>query len=72
MRPNPLLSFIFIFARVFIFIKLSTLLILTSFWPEIHSLSELTWWVYFLIFDIWVMSLLPTPKEIEETENKEK
>lgn len=71
MKPNPILAFIIVFARIFIFLKIISLLILTSIFPEKYSISELTWWIYFLVFDIWVMSMIPTAEEIRINQEKE-
>lgn len=71
MKPNPILSLIIVFARIFIFLKITTLFILTSMFPERYQTSELTWWVYFLIFDIWVLSMIPSPEEIKKSQEEE-
>lgn len=75
MKPNPILAFLIVVVRLYILTKIVTLLIQTSIWPEVYPISLLTWWIYFLVFDIWVMSLLPTAEEIktiqEDEERKE-
>lgn len=71
MKPNPILAFIIVFVRIFIFLKITTLLILTSMFPEKYQTSELTWWVYFLIFDIWILSMIPSAEEIKKSQEEE-
>jgi hypothetical protein len=34
----------------------------TSAYPESYPISLLTWWIYFLIFDIWLEVMLPSKK----------
>ena len=43
---------------------------MTSTYPETYPITTLTWWVYFLIFDIWLEVVLPTSKNYQN--NKEK
>jgi hypothetical protein len=35
---------------------------MTSYYPESYPVTILTWWIYFLIFDIWLEVVLPTSK----------
>lgn len=39
---------------------------MTSQYPESHDVSLLTWWIYFLIFDIWLLQMLPDKKTNQE------
>ena len=39
-------------------------------YPESYPISVLTWWIYFLIFDIWLTVNIPI-KEIENIEKDE-
>ncbi len=36
---------------------------MTYYYPESFPISMLTWWIYFLIFDIWLETMLPNKKE---------
>ncbi len=51
-----------ILVRIFIFAKVFYLLCMTSYYPESYPVTILTWWIYFLIFDIWLEVVLPTSK----------
>lgn len=66
MKPNPIFSFMFIFLRIFVFLKILTLFILTSVQPDKHPISDLTWWIYFLVFDVWVSSMVPNPEQTKD------
>jgi hypothetical protein len=52
--------------RIFVFSKIFYLFIMTSQYPESHDVSLLTWWIYFLIFDIWLLQMLPDKKTNQE------
>lgn len=45
--------------RIYIFCKIIYSLYLTSQDPVSYPIETLTWWIYFLIFDIWINSILP-------------
>ena len=45
--------------KLFILVKVSYLLFMTSYNPEAYPLSMLNWWIYFLIFDIWLITMFP-------------
>jgi len=49
--------------RIYIFAKIFYLLFMTSQYPESYPISVLTWWIYFLVFDIWLEIMLPTKKD---------
>lgn len=40
------------------------------YFPESYPISLLTWWVYFMIFDIWIYTILST-KNLNTSENKD-
>jgi hypothetical protein len=42
---------------------------MTSFNPELYPLSMLNWWIYFLIFDIWMNSMLLNEKPLKKDDN---
>jgi hypothetical protein len=46
------------------------LLFQTSIWPDQYPTSLLTWWVYYLVFDMWMFFMLPGD-EIKSPENNE-
>jgi hypothetical protein len=55
--------FFYTLVRIYIFAKVFYLLFMTSAYPESYPLSMLTWWMYFLIFDIWLEVMLPTKND---------
>jgi hypothetical protein len=57
-----------ILVRIFIFSKVLFLLFMTSSYPELYPISTLTWWIYFLIFDIWLEVVLPTSKKYKNND----
>ena len=58
------LIFLVIVVRIYIATKILVLLYLNNLNPDLHPISELTWWIYFLVFDIWLQQILPdNPKE---------
>jgi hypothetical protein len=52
--------------RLYIMINVIYLLYLTKTDPDNHPLDKLTWWVYYLVFDIWLQFFLPAHNENEE------
>ena len=54
--------------RIYIATKILILLYLTYLNPDPHTISELTWWVYFLVFDIWLQLILPKPSDDDKFE----
>jgi hypothetical protein len=56
-------TFFHILVRVYVFAKVFYLMCMTYYYPESYPLSVLTWWIYFLIFDIWLEVILPTKIE---------
>ena len=61
-------SIFYILVRIFVFAKVFFLLSMTYYYPENYPTSILTWWMYFLIFDIWLSSILPNKKIEKENE----
>lgn len=57
------LSAIIRFAKIYMFIKVTVLFFQHSYNPTQHPMSEITWWVYLLIFDMWILSQIPAPEE---------
>jgi hypothetical protein len=58
-KLSKFFTIIIVVSRIYIIYKLVSLLYLTQHNPIEHSMDELTWWVYFLIFDIWLQNVLP-------------
>jgi hypothetical protein len=48
-------KFISILIKILIFIKISYLLIMSNLYPQSFPITLLDWWIYYLIFDIWLM-----------------
>ena len=44
--------------KIIIVIKIASLLFLTQLYPKEYPMSELTWWIYFLVFDTWLGGFL--------------
>jgi len=55
-----------ILIRIYIFAKIFYLLFVTSAYPESYPVSLLTWWIYFLVFDIWLETMLPNKKDTNQ------
>jgi hypothetical protein len=71
MKMNMLFAFYtfaYILIRIFVFAKVFYLLSMTYYYPESHDINLLTWWMYFLIFDIWIMVMLPDKKSFKKDE----
>jgi len=46
------------------FLKITVLFFQHGYNPKSHPMSEITWWIYLLIFDMWILSQIPTPEEL--------
>ena len=53
------LSFIILFVKIFIAVKVTIILFMTKSNPEEYQISDLIWWIGFLVFDMWVINQLP-------------
>jgi len=62
---KKLLIFLIIFVRLYVMIKVLFLLYKTSIDPT-YPVEDLTWWIYYLVFDMWLVSNFKVPAEIEE------
>jgi hypothetical protein len=62
-------SSILVIARIIVMFKFLMLLWFTIFYPKEYPTSVLTWWVYYMVFDMWMVLMLPTEKD--DIENKE-
>ena len=47
-------------------IKIIYLFTMNWLYPYEFPLSDLTWWVYFLVFDIWVTLTLTSTKDEDD------
>jgi len=60
--------------RVFIFFKMSYLLYFTFLQPQNFKITEMGWFVCFMILDMWLLIVvkftIPTKEEIDEEMNK--
>lgn len=65
-----LYSFIHTLIRIYIFAKVFYLMYMNYINPETYPISLLTWWIYFMIFDIWLDHLL-TDKRPEKFKNED-
>jgi hypothetical protein len=61
-----IIAFIYVFFRIYVFAKIFFLLTMTYYYPESYPLTLLTWWIYFLVFDIWIDTMLNKRKNTEE------
>ena len=62
LRMLPIYMFFYILIRIYVFAKVFFLMCMTYYYPESYPISTLTWWMYFLIFDIWLEQMLPSNK----------
>ena len=66
-----LLSSVLLVARIIVMFKFIMLLWLTIFYPKDYPSSVLTWWVYYMIFDMWMILMLPSDEVIPDDEDEE-
>lgn len=52
--------------KFIIMIKIIYLFTMNWLYPNEFPLSNLTWWVYFLVFDIWVTLTLTSTKDEDD------
>ena len=64
-----LLSSVLLVARIIVMFKFIMLLWLTIFYPKDYPSSVLTWWVYYMIFDMWMILMLPSDEVIPDDED---
>lgn len=66
------IKFITSLIKFLIIIKMGYLFTMNYLYPEEYPLSNLTWWIYFLVFDIWVTLTLASTKyeDDEQLPNK--
>ena len=66
-----LLSSVLLVGRIIVMFKFIMLLWLTIFYPIDYPSSVLTWWVYYMIFDMWMILMLPSDEVIPDDEDEE-
>ena len=66
-----LLSSVLLVARIIVMFKFIMLLWLTIFYPKDYPSSVLTWWVYYMIFDMWMILMLPSDEVIPDNEDED-
>ena len=64
-------SSILVIARIIVMFKFLMLLWLTIFYPKEYPTSVLTWWVYYMVFDMWMVLMLPREEDLPNDENEE-
>lgn len=62
------LGFLLAVLKVYISIKVMYVLYMTSIDSNQDRINELIWWSSFLIFDIWITGMLPSPN-IDDRKN---
>jgi len=62
------LIFLTIVVRIYIATNILVLLYLTNLNSDRHPISDLTWWIYFLVFDIWLQLILPKSPDDDKLE----
>jgi len=65
-----LLSSVLLVGRIIVMFKFIMLLWLTIFYPKDYPSSVLTWWVYYMIFDMWMVLMLPSDEMIPNDEDE--
>lgn len=62
---KKLLIFLIIFVRLYVMIKVLFFLYKTAI-DHTYPVDDLTWWIYYLVFDMWLVSNFKVPSEVEE------
>lgn len=63
---KKLLIFTLVAIRIFVMIKVSYLLFKSTTDEENFPVENLTWWIYYLIFDIWIVLSFKFPEESDK------
>ena len=66
-----LLSSVLLVVRIIVMFKFIMLLWLTIFYPKDYPSSVLTWWVYYMIFDMWMILMLPSEEVLPHDEDED-
>ena len=67
----PLYMLFYILIRIYVFAKIFYLMFMTYFYPESYPIDTLTWWIYYLVFDIWISQMLSDSKRIKKNNNND-
>ena len=59
-------GFVLSVIRLFILVKVTYLLYKTSVDEVNYPLDKLTWWIYYLVFDIWMTSNMTFAKQVQD------
>lgn len=65
------LSSVLLIARIVVMFKFVILLWLSVFYPKEYPSSILTWWVYYMIFDMWMVLMLPSDEMMPNDEDED-
>ena len=65
------LSSVLLIARIVVMFKFIMLLWLSIFYPKDYPSSILTWWVYYMIFDMWMVLMLPSDEMMPNDEDED-
>jgi hypothetical protein len=66
-----LLSSVLLVVRIIVMFKFIMLLWLTIIYPKDNPSSILTWWVYYMIFDMWMVLMLPSDEMMPNDEDED-
>lgn len=66
---QKLFAALLLIIRIFVLFKFLILLIQTIFWTNEYPTSLLSWWVYYMVFDMWMVLMLPTENISDEDED---
>ena len=61
---------ILFFIRIYLFVKIFLFLGMSFFKPEEYNISDLKWYIYYLIFDMWFMRVHERYKILHEENEK--
>ena len=65
------LSSVLLIARIVVMFKFIILLWLTIFYPKEYPTSVLTWWVYYMVFDMWMVLMLPSDEMMPNDDDED-
>ena len=63
---SKLFGILLLIGRIYIICKITFLLFMTQLNPMEYPMEKLTWWIYFLVFDIWLQIMLPPTEDLTE------
>ncbi len=62
---KSLFYFILVVIRILIIINITYLLWCGWKYPDSLESTKLTWWVYYMVFDIWLDRMVNSPKDLD-------